>query len=182
MTRIPYRETSKLSDLIRDKLGDRPANVTRMLAGASEGVYVGFGAFGNALINESSLPPKLRELAILRVGYISGSEYETYQHEALGRHVGLSEDQLAAIKAGDANSTALGDAETAVMKFVEDLVHNVRAGDETLAAVRIYLDDTQLIDLILVSGAYMMVSRLLETTGVELDANPIDWSNFSPTG
>jgi alkylhydroperoxidase family enzyme len=66
-----------------------------------------------------------------------------------------------------------------VLEFVDDLVENVRAGDATLAAVRKHLSDAQVVDLILVSGAYMMISRFLETTGVEIDDQPIDWKAFT---
>jgi alkylhydroperoxidase family enzyme len=176
MPRIAYRDPAELSDEGRAKLGEVPANVTRMLAVASERVFIQIGDVGSALIKGSSLPPQLRELAILRVGYLSGSRYETFQHEALGRYVGLSEDQLAAIKAGD--RTALGEVGAAVLEFVDDVVKNVRASDATLAAVRYHLDDTQVADLILVTGFYMLICRYLETTGVDLDAETIDWDEL----
>src|SRR4029079_2119842 len=123
---------------------------------------------GHTFINASPLPPRLREVAILRVGHLSHSAYEVFQHEALARHVGLSDAQIDAIRAGDPSAPALGEAEAAVLAFVDDLVKNVRVGDAALAAVRRHLSDAELVDLILVSGAYMMISRLLETTGVEL--------------
>lgn len=175
MARLPYPDLTQVSDTVRAEVGDNPPNVTRMLAGASEAVFNGFGAFGRALIGGSPLPPKLREIAILRVGYISNAKYELFQHEAFGRFVGLSEEQLAAVKSGDTASPALDETERAVLAFAEDLVVNVRASDATLDAVRRHLGDSQVIDLIMVTGAYMMVCRLLETTGVELDAVPIDW-------
>ncbi|MEZ5737472.1 MAG: carboxymuconolactone decarboxylase family protein [Novosphingobium sp.] len=153
-----------------------------MLAVASEPVFQTFGKMAGAFINGSSLPPKLRELAILRVGYLSDSRYETFQHEALGRFVGLSEDQISAIEAGDPSAGALDDVESAVLEFVDDLVKNVRASDATLSAVRDHLDDSQVVDLILVTGSYMTVCRLLETAGVELDPDPIDWNAFTQTG
>ena len=174
MPRIAYRDPAELSEAGRAKLGEVPANVTRMLAVASEPVFIQISDVGGALIKGSSLPPQLRELAILRVGYLSDSRYETFQHEALGRYVGLSEGQLAAIKAGD--RLALGETEGAVLAFVDDVVKNVRASDATLAAVRRHLDDTQVADLLMVTGFYMLVCRYLETTGVELDSEAIDWA------
>jgi alkylhydroperoxidase family enzyme len=173
MPRIAYRDPAELSESARAHLGAVPANVTRMLAVASEPVFEQLGGVGSAFIKGSSLPPRLRELAILRVGYLSGSRYETFQHEALGRYVGLSDDEMAAIEVGD--SAALGEIEADVLEFVDDVVKNVRASDATLAAVRRHLDDTQVADLILVTGFYMLISRFLETTGVELDDETIDW-------
>lgn len=179
MARLPYPDLSSVPETVRAHLGDNPANVSRMLAGASEAIFTGYAAFGQGLLQGSALPPKLRELAILRVGHLSHSRYELYQHEAFGRFVGLSDEQLRAIAAGDANSPALNQAEVAVMEFVDDIVTNVGASDATLSALRNHLDDTQVIDLIMVTGAYMMVCRLLETTGVELDPDPIDWNAFT---
>ena len=171
MPRIPYAEQAAPAD-------PDIANVTRMLAVASPPVSKGMGDLGSAFIRGSALPPKLRELAILRVGYISNAIYETWQHESLGRFVGLSEAQIAALKAGDSGSDSLAAAERAVLAFVEDVVLNVRASDATLSAVRKHLGNAQVVDLILVTGYYMTISRLLETTGVELDAAPIDWNAF----
>jgi 4-carboxymuconolactone decarboxylase len=179
MARMPYPDESKLPAALRGQAWADAPNVTRMLAGASEAVYAGFGAFGSALINASDLPGKLREIAILRSGYVCNSKYETWQHEAFGRYVGLSDAQIDAVREGDIASPALDEEERAVLAFADDVIQNVRASDETLGGVRKFLTDAQVIDLILVTGAYLMVSRFLETTGVELDENPIDWDAYS---
>ncbi len=179
MPRIPLPELASLSPEVRQAVGERPANVSLLMAAASEPVYRGLGQLGSALIGGSSLPPNLRELAILRVGYISGSAYEVFQHEALARHIGMSDAQIDAIRAGDGTSPALDQAERAVMAFVEDIVANVRASDACLVTVGQHLDTSQLVDLIVVTGYYMTVCRLLETSGIEIEETPIDWSAFA---
>ena len=63
----------------------------------------------------------------------------------------------------------------AVIAFVDDLVRNVGASDATLAAVGVHLEQRQILDLILLTGYYMMVCRFLETTGVEIDDTALDW-------
>jgi alkylhydroperoxidase family enzyme len=180
MQRIPYPDPANFSEAKRKSLEGRPANVSRMLSAASEAVFLGFSALGQGFMRGSPLPATLREIAILRVGYLSNAKYEVFQHEALARYVGLTDAQITAIKAGGAAAAALGEAGAAVLAFTDDLVHNVRASDETLAGVRKHLDDTQVVDLILVTGMYMMVSRFLETTGIELDSEPIDWKQMAP--
>src|SRR5579859_3713364 len=181
MSRIPYPDPATLSESMRRVVIENPSNVTRMLAAASEPVFKGFAAFSMAFMcGGSPLSPKLREIAILRVGHMSNSAYEVFQHEALARHVGLTEPEIDAVRKGGAAASVLGEAGAAVLAYVEDLVNNVRASDATLAAVRMHLNDTQLIDLTLVTGMYMMVSRFLETTGVEIDAAPIDWKQVTP--
>jgi alkylhydroperoxidase family enzyme len=179
MQRIPFPDPATLPEAMRKVVEANPANVTRILAGASQPVFNGFAALSSAFtVGGSPLPAKLREIAILRVGYLSNSAYEVFQHEALARYVGLSEAQIDAIKSGVA-AEVLGEAGAAVLAYTDDLVKNVRASDETLAGVRKHLNDTQLIDLTLVTGMYMMVSRFLETTGIDLDSKPIDWKEVT---
>lgn len=181
MPRIPYPDPATLPEAVRRVVLDNPSNVTRMLAAASEPVFKGFAALSMGFMGGGSpLPPKLREIAILRVGHLSNAPYEVFQHEALARYVGLSEAEIDAVRKGGAAAAALGEAGAAVLAYAEDLVKNVRASDATLAAVRAHLNDTQLVDLTLVTGMYMMVSRFLETTGVEIDGAPIDWKEVTP--
>jgi alkylhydroperoxidase family enzyme len=173
MTRIPYPDPAKQSAAVRATLERAPINIMKMVSHASEPVFAGFGQFSGAFYQPSDLDPMLREVAILRVGYLSKSAYEIFHHEGLGRQIGLTEAQIEAIRAGKADPL-LSPAQAAVMAFADDIIVNVRAGDATLAAVREHLSDQALVDLILVIGLYMTVSRLLETTGVELDQAPID--------
>jgi 4-carboxymuconolactone decarboxylase len=150
-----------------------------MLANASPAVFEAVTRLLTSLMTQSSLDPKLRELAILRVGYLSNASYELFQHEPFARFVGLSDEQLAAIKAGHRNSPVLDEVQAAVLEFVDDMVANIRASDTTLGKVGQFLDRTQLTDLILVVGQYMAVCRFLETTGVDLDDNAVDWNGFT---
>jgi len=173
MTRIPYPDPAKQSETVRAMLARAPIKIMKMVSNASEPVFTGFGQFSAGFYQPSELDPVLREVAILRVGYLSHSAYEIFHHEALGRQVGLTDAQIAVIKAGRANPV-LTPAQAAVMAFADDVIVNVRAGDATLAAVREHLSDQAVVDLILVIGLYMTVSRLLETAGVELDQAPID--------
>ena len=173
MTRIPYPDPAKQSAAVRAVLERAPINIMRMVSNASEPVFNGFGQFSGAFYQPSDLDPILREVAILRVGYLSKSAYEVFHHEGLGRQIGLTDAQIDAIRIGKP-APVLNPAQTAVMAFADDVILNVRAGDATLAAVRAHLSDQALVDLILVIGLYMTVSRLLETAGVELDQAPID--------
>jgi len=91
------------------------------------------------------------------------------QHEAMAQSIGLSAEQVAAILAGDPATPLLDARQKAVMAYIDDIVVNVRASDATLEELMRHLPREEMIDLTLVSGLYMTVARLLETTGVELD-------------
>ena len=178
MSRIPYASLDDFPPEIRERFSDNTANVTRMIANASPSVFAGFGMFAEGLLRHSPLPPALRELAILRVGFLSNCEYEVFQHQTFARHVGLSDREIAAITSNEQHGDTLSEAQSDVLRFVDDLVANVRPSDETLTAVRALLDDTQVTDLTLTVGFYMMVARFIEMSGVEIDENSIDWSGY----
>ncbi len=179
MPRIPYPDPEQLSPAAREAVARSPINVVRMMGGASGAVFDGFGKFSAAFYGGSSLPDDLREVAILRVGYLSHAPYEIFQHEPAARLAGLSERQIDAIRQGGEHPEALSPVQQAILSFTDDVVANVRPGDSTLAALRLHLRDVQLLDLTLLIGLYMTVCRFLETTGVELDKAALDWKELS---
>lgn len=179
MPRIPYPDLEELPEDLRAMIARGKLNVIRMMTGASPQVCRKLEEFSFTFYRDSSLPADLREVAILRVGTLSGSAYEVQQHEAMAASIGMTQDQIAAILAGTPDSPALDERQRAVMNYVDDIVLNVRASDETLAGALAHLSREQLIDLTLVSGLYMTVARLLETAGVELDTELLGPSMFA---
>jgi alkylhydroperoxidase family enzyme len=179
--RIPYADPATLNPTVRAALAKAPANSIRILGVASEGVFDGLMKFNSAFYTATKLDPVLREVAILRVGYLANSRYQLTQHEAAARLLKMTDQQLAAIKAGGKHPGVLTDAEQAVLDFTDDVVRNVRAGDATFTAVRKHMDDHTLVDLILLIGCYMTMSRVLETTDVPLEDKALDWTAWPKT-
>lgn len=179
MPRIPYADLETVKPQVKAAVEGAPYNVVRMMAGTSTAVFEGFNKFSGAFYGPAaSLPPALRETAILRVGYLSNARYETFQHEPSARLAGLNDGQIEAIRHGGQHPDSLSPVQQAIVDFTDDVVRNVRPGDASLAAVRKHLSDTQVLDLTLLIGLYMAVSRFLETTGVELDKAAIDWKTL----
>ena len=54
-------------------------------------------ALGHFIRHNSRLDPRLRELAILQVGYLERSAYEYSHHVEIGRDFGVSDDDIRAI-------------------------------------------------------------------------------------
>ncbi len=158
-----------------------PANSIRVLGVASEGVFGGMMQFNSAFYTDTKLEPVLREVAILRIGYLSNSRYQLTQHESAARLLKFSDQQLAAIKAGGKHPGTLTDAQQAVLDFTDDVVKNVRAGDASFNAVRKHVDDQTLVDLILLIGCYMTMSRVLETTDVPVEDTALNWTSWPKT-
>lgn len=177
MARIPYPDLSQLPQDVQDLAAriDPMLNVFRMLPYA-ESAYYGFMKFGNALLLKSALEPVLREIMILRVGYLSDATYEIHQHEKIARHVGMTEKKIAALPKGE-NDDVFDDLENLVIRFTDEIVHGVKANDETFEAMAERFDHRQMNEAVLTVGFYMMVCRYLENFEIELE----DEGDVDPT-
>src|SRR4051812_37228232 len=66
----------------------------------SPDVFEDFLTFGQRLLNQSTLQPRIRELLILRVAWRCRAAYIWSHHEVIGRSAGLTDDDLAASAGG----------------------------------------------------------------------------------
>lgn len=171
MSRIPYPAVEELPDSVRRTVEHANLNALRMFAHATPAVFDGFYAFISPLFSISKLPADLRQIAVLRAGFVAGCDYVIRQHSALARDVGLSDAAIAAVREGAAHPSALNQTQQAVLTFADEVIRDASASDGALAAVRRHLDDNQLMDLMMVIGLYMMLSRLILTSGAEVDSH-----------
>lgn len=120
-----------------------------------------FGAFNSSA---RELPEQLRELAIVRAGFVTGSQFVFSQHSKVARAVGLSKTEVEAIPAW-ASSDVLSREQRAVLAYVDEMVlQNGRVQDPTFDALREFLSDTAILELTIVAASYhlhAMVSRAL---------------------
>lgn len=168
MARIPYFDRAQADaevEKLYQKLPD--LNLFRMM-GHSGRLMGQFVKFGNQLLIHSDLDPVLREIAIVRAGVLCRARYEVYQHEAICRQLGMSEDKIKAIHEGP-YASAFNTLERQVMLFTDDVVHNVRASDATFQPVYEQLGPKHTQHLVFAIGFYMMVSRFLENFGVDIE-------------
>lgn len=109
------------------------------------------------------------------MGRLSRAAYEVFQHERIGRDVGVTEDKIAALRDATIEAAAFTDNEKAVLRYTDDVVRNVRASDKTLKAVQAFLTPGALVELTLTIGYYMMVCRFLEFMGVDGEEGQAEW-------
>jgi alkylhydroperoxidase family enzyme len=171
MPRIPYFDFDKVTPEYRDLLKGRfDLNIYRMLPHA-ETIAPGFLKMGRAILRESKLDPQLRELAIIRVGILSGAMYEVHQHKRIGKSVGLSEEKIAALES-DPQPSVFSQLEKLVLRYTDEVVKNVKASDALFKELLAKLDNRRMAELTLTIGFYMLVSRFLENFEVEIEPQP----------
>jgi len=124
--------------------------------------------FGNHVLAKSTLPPRERELVILRVGWLCRAEYEWGQHAAIGRASGLSEAEIQRIADGP-GAPGWSALDRLLLAAVDELHRDAMIGDATWRALAERLSTQQLIDLLFAVGQYTLVSMALNTLGVQLE-------------
>jgi alkylhydroperoxidase family enzyme len=134
--------------------------------------YHGFVAH---LLYESTLTDRQRELTILRVAGVRGADYEFAQHVVLALDVGLTRDEIAAVR-GDIDPNRWGSSETALLSAVDELVNDAQVSEQTYQALVAELTDQQLLDLVFTVGAYDLLAMVLHTFKVQLDDDLLPWS------
>ncbi len=174
MARIPYLDLALAPPEFAELLAKRPPlNVYRMIAHGGH-TATGFLALGSAILGKSTLDPKLRELAILRVGALSGAKYEVFQHRRVAARAGVPAEKIEAVLlAGEPDAGVFDAFEVALLRFTDAVVRQVKAPDELFAAVAKALSHQQLVELLITVGFYMLVSRLLENLEVDIEDPPL---------
>jgi 4-carboxymuconolactone decarboxylase len=119
--------------------------------------------FSFYLLTRSTLAPRLRELAVLRIAHLTSCAYEWDEHVTIGMKAGLSDDDIAALQRGEAADAF----DRTVLTAVDELVEKTRITDETWAALGERMDKQQLMDLVFTIGGYHMLAMALNTFGVE---------------
>ena len=169
MARLPYLDAADLAAEHRDLL-DSPINIRRALA-HSPGALQGFIALALYLRHESPLDPRLRELAIIQVGYVSGAAYEYGHHIEIGARVGVTDDDLRAIARETAGeSSDLPPLDRAVLRAAREMTDGCAVSDETWSRLEAALDRTALVDLVMAIATYNGVVRVLGA--LEIDIEP----------
>jgi 4-carboxymuconolactone decarboxylase len=117
-------------------------------------------ALGAALRYQGRLPDRARELAILIVAAHWQCEFEQFAHEAAGRRAGLSDADLAAIRAGQEPDLA-DPAERALVRAAWTLARTGDLTDEQYTAAEAELGAAGLFELTTLAGYYATLALQL---------------------
>jgi 4-carboxymuconolactone decarboxylase len=122
------------------------------------------------VLQESTLPPRDRELLILRSAWLCRTEYEWSLHSVSGKQAGLSNREILRITKGP-NAKGWSTFDTALLQATDELRKDTCISDSTWAALAKKYSEQQLMDLVFTVGQYTLVSMTLNTFGVELEPN-----------
>lgn len=166
MARLPYLDKEDLAPENRDLLA-RNINLYRLMA-HSPGALRRQSALGRYIRHESRLDPRLRELAILQVGYLARSEYEYAHHTKIAQEFGISDDDIHAVAAEtEGRPTHLDPLARAVMRAAREMATGIDLSDATFAELAASLDKELMVDLLMTIAFYCGIVRFLSAMRID---------------
>jgi alkylhydroperoxidase family enzyme len=168
MARLPYLDKSDLLPEHRDLLA-RNINLYRLLAHSPRGAR-SLNTLARYIRDGSRLDPRLRQLAILQIGYITRSAYEYSHHIRISRDFDVSDDDIRAIADETAGRpTSLDPIARAVLQAARELTRDLKVSDETFATLKQSLDDERLTDLFITIAYYNGLVRLMAALDIDVE-------------
>jgi alkylhydroperoxidase family enzyme len=174
MARLPYLQQSDLAPEHRDLLAPRASdgsvpNLYRVLAHGPN-VMRKLNALAMHIRHDSRLDPRLRELAILQVGYATRQRYEYSHHVRLGLEFGVSEDDIRAIALETAGQPSkLDPLAKLVLRAAREMTDDKAMSEATFASLHRELDNDRLLELIVAIAQYNAVIRILGTLQIDVE-------------
>jgi len=158
-------EARALIDGLRKASGNPALNIMKTLANYSK-LYKRWRVFGNHVLFKSSLPPRDREILILRIGWLCRSEYEWAQHVVIGKQAGLKDEEIQRIIEGP-DAAGWDPFEATLLRAVDGLYIDAFISDDVWNALAERYSTHQLMDVVFTVGQYNLVSMALNTLGVQ---------------
>jgi alkylhydroperoxidase family enzyme len=169
MARVPYLDKSDLAEADQDLL-NRPISLFKALVNSPKAARA-FSGVGGFIRYGSKLDPRLRELAILQVGWLARSPYEWSHHVKIGHDFGVSDVDIQALIDDTAGkSTSLDALTLTVLKGAREIADAGAMTGPTFTTIQSILGNELVVDLTITIAFYCAVVRVLGT--LEIDVEP----------
>ena len=162
-------EAQALANSVQAFFGSKEAGVPETFATMFKhpGLFRGQMQLGLELNQNGKIPPRERELVILRTGWLVRSPFEWGEHVGYGKKLGLTSEEIEWVTQG---STAPGwnDHDRAVLRGVEELICDYAISDETWASLATRWDEAQLMELPGLVGSYTLTAMIYNSLRIGL--------------
>ena len=127
--------------------------------------------FAYYVLRTSTLPPHDRETLILRIGWLNQSQYEFTQHVRVAKGIGFTDEDIERVKTGP-EASGLVPFDVALLRAVDQLKAKSFVDDAVWSVLKTRYDEKQLMDVVVTTGQYNIISWYLNTMGTPIE----DWA------
>ncbi len=155
------KEALEIAASLRAFFGSKDEGVPAVYATMFKhpGLYKGQLQLGLELNRNGKLPPREREMVILRTAWLVRSPFEWGEHVAYGKKLGLTSEEVERITQGS-SAPGWNEHDRAVLRGVEELIGDHAVSDETWAVLAKTWNEEQLIEFPGLVGSYTLTAMI----------------------
>ncbi|MCP4038010.1 MAG: carboxymuconolactone decarboxylase family protein, partial [bacterium] len=128
-----------------------------------------------ALLTQGKLDTRLRELIIMRIGWVTQSAYEWTQHWRIARVLGIEDADLLAIRDWRSHSQWSA-ADRAILAATDETLETGTISEVTWKECREVLPEVEeQIELVVAIGNWRMISQILRSLEIPLEDGVEPW-------
>ena len=178
MARLPYLTQDDLKP--EDKgLLSRDINLYRILVHNPEAMRA-FSALGGYLRHRTTLDARLRELAILQVGWLARSPYEWSHHVKIGYDFGVTDADIEGLIAESAGRpSGLEPKARLVLKAARE-IHDGGCSEATFRELQGSFSGAEILDIVVTASFYCAVVRLLASFAIDVEESYMPYLKKHP--
>ncbi len=170
--RLPLADDATMQAILAGPPANAPRiNLFRALGNAPS-LAPDFMRYFMHLFEPLELDARIERLVVLLVGRESDCEYVWRQKVVVGRSLGVSEEQIAAIYDGTLDAPPFTAKQRAAFQFAKEVIAQIEVTDATYSTAEKHFSSRELTELLYVIGSYMFLCRLARTGRVPLDETP----------
>ena len=117
------------------------------------GIFAPHMQMGSAIFR-GALPPRVRELAVLRIGWLCRAPYEWGEHVDIAQRYGVTAQEVERVTQGS-SADGWDEIDRAILRGVEELIGDHAIGDDTWAVLARNWNEAQLIEFPMMVGQYV---------------------------
>jgi alkylhydroperoxidase family enzyme len=120
------------------------------------------------VLYRGEIPPRDRELAILRCGWLSRAPYEWGQHVIICHRLGISSEEIERTKEGS-SAAGWSEHDAAILRGVEELIGDQAISNGTWTTLAKTWSEIQLIEFPMMIGQYVATAFIQNSLRVPLE-------------
>lgn len=122
------------------------------------------------LMDRRTIPPRIRELLILRTCVQAGNDYEFNLHvQTISEKMGLGKLEIEDLKNPEIGRELWPAAEAALIAMADELVKNISLSEELFIRLSNHFSEAELIEMVQLVGLYTTVAMMVDLIRPELD-------------
>ena len=132
-------------------------------------LYKVFVPYIAQVIAQSSLPPRDREVLVVRTLALGKDVYEAQHHVQIALKAGMSDADIAAVRANDAS---LADLDRLLVRAADELVAKQQLSDAVWTALGERYGEQQQMEVVFLVGCYTVMAMLTNCFGIAVESDP----------